>query len=74
MSKTAVEIHEGNSGGNAIAWEQVGTILQGFGGSNAPEAIPSGDFANDNVVMCSVNKVEFPILDEGGVTGFVGSA
>ena len=32
--EAAMKIHEGNSGGNTIAWEQVGTILQGFGGSN----------------------------------------
>ena len=69
-----MEIREGNSSGNMIAWEQVGTILQGFGGLNTPKAILSGDFTDNDIVVCTVNEMKFPIWDEGGVTGFVSSA
>ena len=74
MSETTVEIHEGDSGGNAIAWEQACTILQGFCGSNAPETVHGGDLADDDIVMRAVNEVEFTVLNDGGVTGFISSA
>lgn len=41
---------------------------------NAPENIPSGDFADDEVVVRVINEMKFPVLDEGGVIGFVGLA
>ena len=44
-----MQVHEGDGGKKVIAWEQVGTILQGFSGSNAPETVLSGDFADDNI-------------------------